>query len=153
MDMLHFHDTHTQSIENAIRQRWLACYADNATLAELVRVLAYPEFRLTAARRENILQDYLGLVIHCEFVENESHNLPRCRDKDDQKFLELAARCRAHYLITRDKQLLRFARRRPPSLCFAIMTATEVAAVSAISAENGKGQINNGCNSSLTAMM
>ncbi len=42
--------------------------------------------------------------------------LPKCRDTDDQKFLELARDCGADYLITKDKALLVLARRktRPP---------------------------------------
>ena len=37
--------------------------------------------------------------------------LPRCRDKDDQKFLELARDAGADQLISADKDLLRLARR------------------------------------------
>lgn len=37
--------------------------------------------------------------------------LPRCKDPDDQKFLELAARCAARVLVTRDNSLLRLSRR------------------------------------------
>ena len=37
--------------------------------------------------------------------------LPRCRDPDDQKFLELAARCGARVLVTRDHSLLRLSKR------------------------------------------
>ncbi|MGI4857360.1 MAG: PIN domain-containing protein, partial [Janthinobacterium lividum] len=37
--------------------------------------------------------------------------LPRCSDRDDQKFLELAARSGAHWLVTKDKALLKLARR------------------------------------------
>ncbi|MFN7550915.1 MAG: putative toxin-antitoxin system toxin component, PIN family [Pseudomonadota bacterium] len=37
--------------------------------------------------------------------------LPRCKDPDDQKFLELAARCAARVLVTRDDSLLRLSRR------------------------------------------
>lgn len=37
--------------------------------------------------------------------------LPRCKDPDDQKFLELAARCGARVLVTRDASLLRLSKR------------------------------------------
>ncbi|NRR33717.1 putative toxin-antitoxin system toxin component, PIN family [Oxalobacteraceae bacterium] len=37
--------------------------------------------------------------------------LPVCTDKDDQKFLELARDAQAHTLITKDKALLKLARR------------------------------------------
>ena len=51
--------------------------------------------------------------------------LPHCRDADDQKFLELAARCRADVLVTRDRQLLRLARHRLRPPPFAILTAED----------------------------
>jgi predicted nucleic acid-binding protein len=38
-------------------------------------------------------------------------SLPRCRDRDDQKFLELAFAAKASVLLTRDKALLRLAGR------------------------------------------
>ncbi|WP_217126751.1 PIN domain-containing protein [Hydrogenophilus thiooxidans] len=41
-------------------------------------------------------------------------DLPRCRDPEDQKFLECAWFHQATWLITRDKALLRLARRLKP---------------------------------------
>jgi putative PIN family toxin of toxin-antitoxin system len=38
-------------------------------------------------------------------------HLPVCRDKHDQKFLQLAAASHAHGLITKDRDLLKLARR------------------------------------------
>jgi predicted nucleic acid-binding protein len=44
--------------------------------------------------------------------------LPKCRDPDDQKFLELARDCGADYLLTKDKALLVLARRKTrPAPC------------------------------------
>lgn len=37
--------------------------------------------------------------------------LPRCRDRNDQPFLLLARACRARWLLSRDRDLLRLARR------------------------------------------
>ena len=49
----------------------------------------------------------------------ETPPLPKCRDPDDQKFLELARDCGADYLVTKDKALLVLARRktRPAPCC------------------------------------
>jgi len=56
------------------------------------------------------------------------HSLPRCKDPDDQKFLELAARTGANLLVSKDKALLRLARK--PGLPFRIATpANAVAAL------------------------
>ncbi len=124
MDMLHFCDPATVWLENAIRQGRAGCHADDATLTELERVLAYPEFHLDAAAQTRLLQHYLQIATRCEKEEHENFDLPSCRDGDDQKFLELTARCQAQMLVTRDKELLKLARKRR-SAPFAIVTAVE----------------------------
>ncbi|TAH45061.1 MAG: PIN domain-containing protein [Betaproteobacteria bacterium] len=48
--------------------------------------------------------------------------LPACRDRDDQKFLEIAAQAPATHLLTRDKALLKLARHRLLRGRFAILT-------------------------------
>lgn len=47
--------------------------------------------------------------------------LPRCRDRDDQKFLELAYQAGAVALLTRDDELLRLARRAKRDGLFTIL--------------------------------
>jgi len=47
--------------------------------------------------------------------------LPVCTDKDDQKFLELARDASADILITKDKALLKLARRTAKAGMFQIM--------------------------------
>ena len=48
--------------------------------------------------------------------------LPKCRDADDQKFLEIARDGDADWLLTRDKALLRCGRHRLVRDRFAILT-------------------------------
>ena len=45
-------------------------------------------------------------------------SLPRCRDREDQKFFDLAVRCGADLLVSRDRAVLRLGRHRlcPPTL-------------------------------------
>lgn len=47
--------------------------------------------------------------------------LPVCTDKDDQKFLEVARDARADVLITKDKALLKLARRLAKAGMFKVM--------------------------------
>jgi uncharacterized protein len=54
--------------------------------------------------------------------------LPRCKDKDDQKFLELARDGGAHWLVTADKLLLRLRRGRRLENLFGILTPDEALA-------------------------
>jgi putative PIN family toxin of toxin-antitoxin system len=94
----------------ALRARWdreeLTAIADDETLAEFERVLRYPELRLeervalAAGRR---YRERCMIIPPSAAMEAR---LPRCRDPDDQKFLQLAQRASADWLLTRDKALL-----------------------------------------------
>lgn len=79
--------------------------ASTATATELIRVLAYPKFKLSASDQEELLADYLP---HCRSVRIPARlpKLPQCRDANDQMFLELAAVGKADFLVTGDKDLL-----------------------------------------------
>ena len=57
-------------------------------------------------------------------TQAELAQLPRCRDRDDQKFLEAALAARAGFLVTKDRALLDLARRVAP---FRIVSPGEVA--------------------------
>lgn len=60
------------------------------TAAELLRVLAYPKFRLPAADRAALLEDYLPYA-EIVVVPDQMPDLPvQCRDRDDIVFLALA---------------------------------------------------------------
>jgi uncharacterized protein len=80
------------------------------TVEELLRVLAYPKFKLTAEEREELLADYLP---YGEVVApwRSKPAVPVCRDKKDQVFLDLAAVGAAHWLVTGDKDLLNLSGR------------------------------------------
>lgn len=123
MDMLHFANRHTLPLQNAIDKGQFQCFTDSECLAELERVTGYPEFRLDAAARLRLMENYRGFVSVCNAEGEENYLLPRCRDADDQKFLILGVRCKADLLITRDKLLLKLARHRHKPLPYAIVTA------------------------------
>ena len=75
------------------------------TVEELLRVLAYPKFKLTPEEREELLADYLP---YGEVVSpwKSKPKVPVCRDEKDQMFLDLAAVGAAHWLVTGDRDLL-----------------------------------------------
>ena len=74
------------------------------TARELLRVLAYPKFRLQAADRERLLEDLLP------WCESWSAAIPdstyRVRDPHDQVFLDLALAAAAPVLVSDDADLL-----------------------------------------------
>jgi putative PIN family toxin of toxin-antitoxin system len=75
------------------------------TAAELLRVLAYPKFRLTPDEQQELLADYLPW---CETVAvpNPPPATPKCRDLHDLPFLQLALAGKADCLVTGDQDLL-----------------------------------------------
>lgn len=79
--------------------------ASRKTVTELLRVLAYPKFRLTADEREELLADYLPWVQNVE-VPDDAPRPVICRDVFDLPFLQLALTAEADYLVTGDDDLL-----------------------------------------------
>jgi putative PIN family toxin of toxin-antitoxin system len=107
--------------------RWEAL-TNAPCLAEYRRVLTYPLFALAAERQEAAYADYLGMVRLIDAVPQAAVALPKCKDQDDQKFLELARAGGAHWLVTADKLLLRLRRRRRLEHLFRILTPDEALA-------------------------
>ena len=81
--------------------------ASRETATELIRVLAYPKFRLDKDERDDLLSDYLPW---CEIVVvRDLSAVPECRDHHDRAFLALASAGRADALVTGDGDLLALA--------------------------------------------
>ena len=101
---------------------WQAITND-ACLGEFRRVLAYPMFALTEAQQRDAMAAYDAHVTHFTGPPPDAiAALPRCSDRDDQKFLELARDSAADWLVTADKALLRLARRDRLRGLFRILT-------------------------------
>jgi len=110
LDWLHFRDPGIAPIAQAIDAGSAVPLTSPECLEELRRVLAYPQFRLDAGARDAIFEQYRARAGLIELDETGLPALPRCRDKDDQKFLELAWQSSADYLVSKDKALLKLAR-------------------------------------------
>ena len=82
--------------------------ASKATASELVRALAYLKFALDAPAQAELLADYLPWI-EAVTVPVPPPAVPRCRDPDDLKFLELALAARAAALVSGDRDLLALA--------------------------------------------
>jgi predicted nucleic acid-binding protein len=112
LDMLVFDDPFVRPLVHALAAGEVSAWADEDTLRELELVLAYPTFALEEAARRAAYDRYRGLV---RLAPLEAHAplppLPRCRDRDDQKFLVLTARAGAAWLVSKDKRVLSLADR------------------------------------------
>jgi putative PIN family toxin of toxin-antitoxin system len=95
-----------------LRQAWqtrrILPLVSRTTAAELIRVFAYPKFKLTAEDRQELLADYLP---YCKTVQipTPPPQTPPCRDAFDIPFLQLALAGKAKALVTGDQELLTLA--------------------------------------------
>mgnify|MGYP001039283770 CR=1 FL=1 len=105
LDLFHWGNVDAVPIMAALEAGQIECLADASTLDEPQRVLTYPQLKLTPEMAVDRYQRYTRLV---QLVDaGEAPPLPRCKDRDDQKFLELSARCSADALVSKDKALLK----------------------------------------------
>lgn len=93
----------------ALRHAWQSgqCIplVSRATTAELIRVLAYPKFKLGDDDQQELLADYLPWCPTVR-IPNPPPVTLDCRDPFDQPFLQLAVAGKADYLVSGDQDLL-----------------------------------------------
>ena len=78
------------------------------TVAELLRVLTYPKFKLAPDEQQELLADYLPWCATVR-IPNPPPKTPACRDPFDLPFLQLAIAGKADHLVTGDHDLLSLA--------------------------------------------
>jgi putative PIN family toxin of toxin-antitoxin system len=92
-----------------VRQAWqqgaLLPLASTATVQDLVRVLAYPRFRLSGEEQKELLADYL-LYTETVRIPQPPPQVPACRDVFDAPFILLALAGKAQVLVSGDRDLL-----------------------------------------------
>jgi putative PIN family toxin of toxin-antitoxin system len=91
------------------------------TVNELLRVLAYPKFRLSAEEREELLADFLPWA-ETAVLADDPPDLPDCRDPADLIFMRLAREAKVEALVSGDNDLLALRQDFYPS----ILTAEEL---------------------------
>jgi putative PIN family toxin of toxin-antitoxin system len=95
-----------------VRQAWqrgrVLPLASTATVQELVRVLAYPKFRLSPTEQDELLADYLPYAETVR-IPQPPPTVPDCRDALDLPFMHLAVTGNAQVLVTGDRDPLAIA--------------------------------------------
>lgn len=117
LDWLVFHDPGVSELRAAVEDGRAEVCIDAACDAELARVLAYdlgrhslaPDAQAAALAQARRIARRIEVLL----TDDQKRGLPRCRDRDDQIFLEAALAARADVLVTKDNELLRLARRLP----------------------------------------
>ena len=115
LDCLVFKDASVVPIRNAVELKQAEIFIDDACANELQAVLGY-----SLRKKIMTVDEQAACLAECRDITRRidgsiAHSmdaLPKCRDADDQKFLELARACGADYLITKDLLLLELERRK-----------------------------------------
>ncbi len=124
LDLFVFASARAAGLLAALQDGRLRAVCNPACRAEWEAVLAYPKLRLDGA------QQSAARCAHDRVVCLDAGSsrppaggaaLPRCRDPDDQKFVQLACDSGAAALLTRDLELLRLARRLASGFGIAVL--------------------------------
>ncbi|WP_206953024.1 putative toxin-antitoxin system toxin component, PIN family [Trinickia acidisoli] len=122
IDILVFDDGATRPIHAALERGDLDAVIDARCLAELAHVLDYPQFVARAVDKAAALATVtrLAALAQPQAVLGELAPLPKCKDRDDQKFLELAQAAKADWLVSKDRALLKLNKRTTRDFGFRI---------------------------------
>jgi putative PIN family toxin of toxin-antitoxin system len=116
LDWLAFDDPCVAPIKAAVAAGRAEVFIDSECEAELERALGYDlgrKFTLHPTAQAACLAECRRLArrIAAQAPEAERAQLPACRDRDDQKFMEAALAAGADFLVTKDRRLLDLAQR------------------------------------------
>jgi putative PIN family toxin of toxin-antitoxin system len=106
-------------LRSAWQSRQIVPVVCTATVEELLRVLAYPKFRLDRDSIDELLAEFLPYAETVALPEHPPQG-PRCRDPHDQVFIDLAIAADAKGIVTGDQDLIALSGRmripiRPPA--------------------------------------
>lgn len=123
LDLFLFHDRHCDALAAALDRGLVRAVTDEPCRNEWLRVLEYPSVPVRPdqraglrARFDEVVETLVGLP-----AADTLAPLPRCRDPDDQKFMELALACGAPWLLSKDRHLYKLNRRTRKAGLFEIL--------------------------------
>lgn len=124
LDLFVFRDPRWAPLHAALKGRNVEAVTRDDCRMEWLAVLEYKHLPLNADSRPLVAAEF-DTLITCigsqELNPRTEIRLPVCKDPDDQKFLEIARDAEADVLITKDKALLKLAKRTARAGLFAII--------------------------------
>lgn len=113
LDLFLFRDPACAPLAGALAEGRVRAVVDAACREEWLRVLEYPSVPIRPEQRDGLRERFDAVLERlADLPEPASLGpLPVCRDPDDQKFLELALASGAQWLLSKDRHLLKLARR------------------------------------------
>jgi putative PIN family toxin of toxin-antitoxin system len=121
IDLFVFKDPRWKTILDGLKTGKISAFTRDDCRQEWLAVLHYPHLPVNDETREACIIAF-DTYITCINPPQKSSLLPRCTDKDDQKFLEIARDASVETLITKDKALLKLARKTRLAGYFCIET-------------------------------
>lgn len=121
LDLFVFHDPRWASLLGALESGAVQAVTRADCRDEYLTVLHYPHLPLDDGTRPRAAARFDALI-RVVGPTSRALRLPVCTDRDDQKFLEIARDAGAAILVTKDKALLKLARRCARDKLFRILT-------------------------------
>jgi len=122
LDLFVFRDPRWNGLLHSLRTGQVEAVTREDCRMEWLVVLNYPHLPVKEEDKLAIRAEFDQLISCLPNVAVNTFGLPLCTDPDDQKFLELALQSSADILITKDKALLKLAKKTARNKQFAIMT-------------------------------
>jgi len=124
LDLFVFRDPRWQPLMAAMQAGEVATVTRADCRMEWTLVLAYTKLGLDTVAQQTALAEFDRWITLVD-ADASAIALPVCKDPDDQKFLELAAASGATTLVSKDKALLKLARRTRKLGLFEILSPTQ----------------------------
>ena len=111
LDLFVFRDPRWHRLLAVLKDGTVEAVTRSDCRTEWLIVLGYAQLKLDEQARQRSMMEFDALIRCLPHQEQDSPaaRLPVCKDRDDQKFIELARDAQASVLITKDKALLKLA--------------------------------------------
>lgn len=121
LDLFVFHDPRWASLLSALKSGAVEAVTREDCRMEWRIVLGYSQLPLNDDTRIESAATFDSLIKCIDPAPRIDIRLPVCSDPDDQKFLEISRDARVSMLITKDKALLKLARKTVKAGLFKII--------------------------------